>query len=106
MIAKLFPLAALNDVADLGNADAGLAGDITFQVVGTFTATLSFEATIDGTNWVAVLATNLNSGTAATSTAAAGLFRVDATGFTRFRVRVSAFTSITSCAVYATPTIG
>lgn len=105
MIQKTFTLAALNDAADLGNADAGLAGDITFQITGTFSQTLTFEATIDGTNWVALMATNLNTGTGATTTTAAGLFRVDATGLTRFRVRCSAHTSGSSV-VTATPTIG
>lgn len=105
MIAKSFTLGALNDAADLGNADAGLAGDITFQITGTFAATLTFEATVDGTNWVAVLATDLTAGTAASTATAVGLKRVDATGFTRFRVRCSLYTS-GSAVIYATPTVG
>lgn len=63
------------------------------QLSGTFSATVTFEATIDGTNWIAILLTNLNAGTTATTATAAGLFRFDAKGLFQFRARVSAYTS-------------
>jgi hypothetical protein len=67
--------------------------DLTLQVVGITTATITWEASIDNTNWVAVLATNLNSGATATTTTANGLFRVQVTGFLKFRARISAYTA-------------
>ena len=47
-----------------------------FQVSGTFVATVSFEGTIDGTNWVAWEVESVgNRATLGTSAAAAGIFR-------------------------------
>lgn len=66
---------------------------LTMQVQGITTATITFEATVDGTNWVAVQATNLNSGTAATTVTADGLVRLTVSGFKQVRARISAWTS-------------
>ncbi len=65
----------------------------TFQVVGTFSATVTWEANIDQTNWVAVQATNLADGTAATTATAAGLFRIQCFGLSQIRARVSTYAS-------------
>lgn len=73
------------------------------QVSGTFSATVTFEATVDGTNWIAVQGTNLNSSAAASTATAAGLFRFDVRGLVQLRARVSAYTSgnvtVRACAV-------
>ena len=69
---------------------------LTFQVSGTFSATLQFEGTADGTNWVAVMAVNLADGSSATSTAAAGQFSLNNSGLTAVRVRASAYASGTA----------
>lgn len=61
-------------------------GAVGVQVAGSFTGTLTFEATIDGSNWVAVQVTNANSGTAVTTTTTTGLFRGAAVGLSGFRV--------------------
>ena len=66
---------------------------LTMQVTGITTATITFEATIDGTNWVAVLATNLNNGTDATTATANGLYRITCLGLRQVRARISAWTS-------------
>lgn len=66
---------------------------LTMQVVGITTATITWEATIDGTNWVAIQTTNLNTGTAATTTTADGLFRLTSLGLTSVRARISAWTA-------------
>ena len=65
----------------------------TIQVSGTFSATITWEGTIDQSNWVAVQATDLGTGTAATTATAAGLFRIQAFGLSQLRARVSAYTS-------------
>lgn len=65
----------------------------TMQVSGTFVGTLTWEATIDQTNWIAVQATSLNDGTAATTATTTGLFRIQAFGLSQIRARVSAYTS-------------
>lgn len=67
-------------------------GSVAFQVTGTFTATITFEASVDGTNYVAVPATNLVSGAKATTATAAGIYLVHAPGVRYTRARVSAYT--------------
>jgi hypothetical protein len=71
-------------------------GGIGVQVTGTFSATLSFEMSIDGTNFVSVLATNVNSGGIATTTTATGIYKFDVVGALVVRVRASAYTSGTA----------
>ena len=67
--------------------------DVTFQISGTFVATVTFEGTLDGSNWIAFRATNLNSGTAATTAAAAGLYTATIGGLTSVRAGISLYTS-------------
>ena len=63
------------------------------QVQGITVATITWEATIDGTNWVGVLVAPITTGTAALTATANGIFTVDVTGLTSFRARISAWTS-------------
>lgn len=67
-----------------------------FQVTGTFVGTVTWEATVDGTNWGGVAVADLASTTRAralTSTAP-GLFLLDSVGgIQSVRARVSAWTS-------------
>jgi len=70
---------------------------VAFQVSGTFSATLTFEASTDGQNWVAWPAIADGSGTTqrayvATATVA-GIWQMNVAGFTYARVRCSAYTS-------------
>lgn len=71
-------------------------GAVAAQVTGTFSGTLQFEVTVDGTNFVAARATNVTSGTAATTTTAGGVFTIDATGVLVARVRSTAWSSGTA----------
>lgn len=64
-----------------------------FQVKGITTATINWEATINGTDWVAVLATNQTSGTAATTAAADGLFGMNCAGYAQVRSRISGYSA-------------
>ncbi|MCS7038032.1 MAG: hypothetical protein NZP34_00340 [Caldilineales bacterium] len=75
----------------------------TAQVTGTFTATVNWEASLDGTNWFPVRATDLAGGTEATSTGSAGLYRINLFGILFLRARISGYTS-GSVTVLATAT--
>jgi len=71
-------------------AGLGLAG---VQITGTFTATVTFEGTIDGSTWVSVLARNVADGTTSATATAPAVFQVPAAGLAQVRARVSAYTS-------------
>lgn len=66
---------------------------LTMQITGISGDTLTFEATIDGSNWVAVQATNLNSGSAATTATANGLYRLTVLGLLSVRARISTYSA-------------
>ena len=63
------------------------------QVTGTFSATITWEATLNGDDWVAIQATPLATGTAATTATATGLYRITAAGLRAVRARISAYVS-------------
>lgn len=65
-----------------------------FQLSGTFSATVTFESTINGTDWVATGAFPISgSGTAATTANATGIWRVPAQGLAAVRARCSTYSS-------------
>lgn len=74
----------------------GLVG-VLVQLTGTFTATVTFQGTIDQSNWVAIKAENANTGAVGTTATAAGLYYVPFAGVRLFRANMvwSAGTSIT-----------
>jgi hypothetical protein len=84
----------------LGAADAaavlenrgGLDGDVVVQLSGTFVGTVTFEATLNGTNYVTCEAQPIAGGASVTTAAATGIWRLRATGL-KARVRCSAYTS-------------
>lgn len=63
------------------------------QVVGITTATITWEATIDGTTWAGLRATAIATGTAAATATADGLYQIDLRGLSQIRARISAWTS-------------
>lgn len=95
------PLAMQTAAVATGNGTAipctdGVLGAYTAlvcQVAGVTSATLTFEATVDGTNWVALQATNLNDGNAATTATANGLYRMTVLGLAQVRARISTYSS-------------
>lgn len=56
---------------------------------GTWTGTITFEATRDGTNWFSVLVTSDTTGSASTTTTVKGGFYWNAVGILSFRARLS-----------------
>ena len=70
----------------------GLAG-AAFQVSGTFSGTVTFEATVDGSNWVSLQVANIADGSVGTTATAAGIYQAGVAGLTKVRARVSAWVS-------------
>lgn len=68
-------------------------GTLACQVSGTFVGTVTFEGTIDQSNWVSALSKNKATGAMGTTATAPAIFLVDVAGFVQFRARVSAWTS-------------
>jgi len=64
------------------------------QLLGTFTATVQFEETLDsGTTWIAKTVYPAGGGRGVTSATGAGQWKFACGGSTNFRIRCSAFTS-------------
>ena len=76
-------------------------GGVGVQVTGTFSGTLQLEMTIDGTNFVAVQATSVTTGTVATTTTATGVFFFNVVGAQSVRVTSTAWTSGTATVTLA-----
>ena len=75
------------------NVTAGTGG-IAVQLAGTFVGTVTFEGTVNGTNWVAIqVIPPGTSRTGVTTATAAGIWQANVVGLTGFRARCSAFTS-------------
>ena len=77
------------------------------QITGTFSATVTIEGSVDGTNYVAIRSLNLNTGAVASAPTAAGVFQVPVSGLAKLRARVSAYTSgtvtVTGRGVFGAP---
>lgn len=71
-----------------------LVGSVAAQITGTFVGTVTFEATVDGTNYVAIAVIPVGATRTLTTTAtAAGMWQLNASGYAAVRARCSAFTS-------------
>jgi len=67
-----------------------------FQVSGTFVATITFQATVDGTNWVTYALSDLATAArthATTQTTASMYLADDAYALTAIRANITAYTS-------------
>ena len=82
-------------------------GQVGVQVVATaLTATLQVQVTLNGTDWVAVQATNQNSGTASMSITAAGYYTATVIGARAVRLQCTAFTSATAASAVMIGAVG
>ena len=81
-------------VAPVGVFDS--YSELTVQAEGIVSGTLNWEASIDGSTWYAILGTNITSGSAATTAAADGIYRMDVTGLAAVRARVSGIVTNTT----------
>lgn len=66
---------------------------VAFQLTGTWTGTITFEASVDGTNFVAFNVTPSNSGTDVSTATANGAWSKANNGYAAFRARFSTATS-------------
>lgn len=67
---------------------------VTAQITGTMTSmTVTFEGTADGQTWFSVGATNLSSGSTATTATATGQYAIVNPGLVGFRVRCTTYSS-------------
>jgi len=73
--------------------DTALLSHLSMQVSGTFSATVTFEATVDGTNWVSLQVSNVTNGAVSTTATAAGIFTCSVAGLAKVRARVSTWVS-------------
>ena len=88
---------ASSPVANVAISTQG-GGTVLFNITGTWSGTITFEASVDGTNWsTAVALPKYPSGAAAaSSTTTNGNWAVNVGGLNMFRVRGSAWTSGTA----------
>jgi hypothetical protein len=70
--------------------------NILVDVSGTFSGTLTFEATVDESTWKVVSVINTNGGASVTTTTTTGQFSLANSGFQRVRVRATAWASGTA----------
>lgn len=77
----------------IANKSDGARTVVGLQINGINSDTITWEANIDGTNWVAVQAKNLGTGVEATTATADGLYRFTCMGVLNFRARVSTYGS-------------
>lgn len=70
-------------------------GELTVQVTGRVSGTVNWETTINGSTWITLPATNVATGVSAV-TAVNGVYRMDVTGLTQVRARVSGVTITTT----------
>lgn len=83
-------LDAAEEVATIGTR--GLAG-VGIQLLGTWSGTVTFEATIEGNTWVALNMVPSNSATAASTSTSNGAWTANIAGYTAVRARFSTATS-------------
>jgi len=87
-----------NAVGETANGNAlcvvGLR-NVAFQVTGITSATITFEATIDGSTWVSLFVRNIASEAALTAatTTANGVFTAPCMGLSLVRARISTYVS-------------
>lgn len=92
---------AVGTAVDCMTQGLGAMGTLVVNVIGsTFTGTVNFEGTVDGTNWFAISGTNLATGAAAATVTATALFRFDVRGLLKFRARTSSVTGGTVTVTY------
>ena len=76
------------------------------QISGTWAGTISFEATLDMTNWVALTGIAVTAVVPAITTTTNGIFRFNTAGLQQIRIRVTAYTSgMAACTMLASNSI-
>lgn len=81
-----------NDALTVSTVEQGTVG-VQLTDGGSFSGTITFEATVDGSDWVAIKGTPLGSTTGASSTTSVGIWQVPVQGMNQFRARFSTATA-------------
>jgi hypothetical protein len=98
---------AFTDVEDAVTISVEGYGAFGVQLLGTWAGTVTFEASINGTDYVALNMVPSNSATPASTSTANGSWTANVAGFTSARARFSADTSGTvECYVQAVSVSG
>lgn len=84
-------LNAINDVTSLDSL-----GSIGIIVTGTWVGILTFQGSLDGINFVDIIASNLNSNILLTITSSNGSFLVNSFGLKTLRIKMTSYTSGTA----------
>ena len=86
---------------------AGMSS-LVVQISGSFSATVTWQASVDGTNYIAIQAENMASGAVATTATAAGLYRLSVAGLRLFRANMTwaSGTSITATGLASAAPVG
>lgn len=80
-------------VADTVDFSNGAYMVLDMHVEGISGDTITFEGTIDGTNYIAVQCENLNDGNSATTATADGIYRFVIGGVRKVRARISTYSA-------------
>lgn len=83
--------ATATDVGTAMNVDG--YGVATLQITGSFTATIQFEGSVDGQNFVPITAHNRNDGTTSLTATAPGIYEIDCRGLQLIRANITSYTS-------------
>ena len=102
---KTETLAAQTDTTSKIQTCDDLASQIVYQLASTWVGTVTFQCTLDGTNWLSVLAYPSTSTTGSATATANGVYRIDCSGYFGTRVNWTARTS-GSITVTTNPVIG
>lgn len=97
------PVVAIGDVINSGSLTAAATsvtldantgvGTVAVDVSGTWSGTLQFEGSVNGSTWLGVNAAPVPSGALVTSTTANGNWQINAAGYKAVRVRCSTYSS-------------
>lgn len=68
-------------------------GTAVFTVIGTFAGKISFEGTVDGTNFCSIHVIQVSTGTISNQAQTPGIYRTSCAGITQIRARISEYTS-------------
>jgi hypothetical protein len=71
--------------------DISSYGAVGFQVTGITSATITFEATVNGTDWVSIQAANTATGARSATATADGVYTAPVAGLQRVRARISTY---------------
>lgn len=71
----------------------GKYGSLTLQITGITSATITFEASLDGTNYGSIVGNNIATNAQAATATANGVYQFNVVGIKYFRARVSTYVS-------------